>query len=58
MPVILYNGTKIYDFNSLGGAIVLGVRKPIIKAHGAANEQTVVSTVGMLLNLAKNKTIF
>ena len=49
---------KIYDFNSLGGAIVLGVRKPIIKAHGAANEQTVVSTVGMLLNLAKNKTIF
>ena len=49
---------KKYDFNSLGGAIVLGVRKPIIKAHGAANEQTVVSTTGILLNLAKNKAFF
>src|SRR5574344_1695541 len=28
----------IYDFNSLGGGIVLGVTKPVIKAHGAANE--------------------
>ncbi|MBQ8689921.1 MAG: phosphate--acyl-ACP acyltransferase [Clostridia bacterium] len=48
---------KLYDFNSLGGGIVLGVRKPVIKAHGAANEQTVVGTAEMLLNLAKNKTI-
>lgn len=48
---------KLYDFNSLGGGIVLGVKKPVIKAHGAANESTVVGTVGMLLNLAKNKAI-
>jgi len=48
----------LYDFNSLGGGVVLGVRKPVVKAHGAANEYSVVSTVGMILNLAKNKKVF
>ena len=48
----------MYDFNSLGGGIILGIRKPVIKAHGAANEQSVVNTVGMLLNIAENKEVF
>jgi len=48
----------IYDLNSLGGGIILGARKPIIKAHGASNEKSVVSTVGMLLNMAKNQDLF
>ena len=48
----------IYDFNSLGGAIILGCKKPVIKAHGAANEDSVVSTVGMLINMAKNKSVY
>ena len=48
----------IYDFNSLGGGIILGTSKPVIKAHGAANEQSIVSTAGILLNLATNKEIF
>ena len=48
----------IYDFNSLGGGIILGITKPVIKAHGAANEQSVVSTAGILLNMIENKEIF
>ena len=48
----------IYDFNSLGGGIILGTVKPVIKAHGAANEQSIVSTAGIILNLAQNKEIF
>ena len=48
----------IYDFNSLGGGIILGIDKTVIKAHGAANEKTIVSTAGMLLNLAANKDLF
>ena len=48
----------IYDFNSLGGGIILGTVKPVIKAHGAANEQSIVNTAGILLNLATNKEIF
>ena len=49
---------SIYDFNSLGGGIILGTEKPVIKAHGAANEQSIVNTAGMLLNIAENKEIF
>lgn len=48
----------VYDFNSLGGGVILGVRKPVIKAHGAANEASIVSTAGMLLNIAANKEVF
>ena len=47
-----------YDISSLGGAIVLGTRKPIIKAHGNANEKTIVSVTEMLLNMAENKAVF
>ncbi len=48
----------IYDFNSLGGGIILGTVKPVVKAHGAANEQSIVSTAGIILNLAENKELF
>ena len=48
----------MYDFNSLGGGIVLGVSKPVIKAHGAANAESIVSTSTMILNIAKNKAVF
>ncbi len=47
-----------YDLNSLGGGIILGTKKPVIKAHGAANEVSVMNVVGMLLNIAQNKTVF
>ena len=47
-----------YDFNSLGGGIILGARKPVVKAHGAANELSIVSTLGIVLNLAKNRDVF
>lgn len=49
---------SIYDFNSLGGGIVLGVSKPVIKAHGAANAESIVGTSSMILNIAKNKAVF
>ena len=49
---------SIYDFNSLGGGIVLGVSKPVIKAHGAANADSIVNTSSMILNIAKNRDVF
>ena len=49
---------SIYDFNSLGGGIVLGVSKPVIKAHGAANADSIVSTSTMIINIAKNRDVF
>lgn len=33
------------DFNTQGGAVILGVKKVIIKAHGAGTSQTIISTV-------------
>ena len=49
---------SIYDFSSLGGGIVLGVGKPIIKARGSANADSIRNTSSMLLNMAKNKDLF
>lgn len=42
------------DFNTMGGAVLLGVRKPIIKAHGSANSDTVVNTVKQAIQIIKN----
>ncbi len=33
------------DFNTMGGAVILGAKKPIVKAHGSANSETLVNTV-------------
>lgn len=48
----------VYDFNSLGGGIILGAGKPIIKARGSANADSVKNTAEMLLNMFKDKEIF
>lgn len=48
----------IYDIESLGGANLLGVRKPIVKMHGSATAATVVNSTEMLLNMAENKAVF
>lgn len=48
----------VYDFNSLGGGVVLGVGKPIIKARGSANADSVKNTSAMLLNMVKNRDLF
>lgn len=48
----------IYDIGSLGGGVILGVSKPIIKARGTASESTIVNTSEMLLNMALHKSVF
>ena len=48
----------IYDLSSLGGGIVLGAEKPIIKARGSSGEKAIVSISGMILNMVENKAIF
>ncbi|MBQ9384771.1 MAG: phosphate acyltransferase PlsX [Ruminiclostridium sp.] len=44
----------LYDFNSQGGAVLLGTRLPVIKGHGAANAETVRNIVLSAYRLAKN----
>lgn len=43
--------SPIFDLNSKGGATFLGTKKPIIKMHGCAVAETVVSCVEQLLTL-------
>ena len=49
---------SIYDIGSLGGGVILGTAKPIIKTRGNAKESAVVNTSEMLLNMAQNKAVF
>ena len=57
MPLVM-ELMKKYDIASLGGGIILGARKTVVKAHGAADEKAIMNTIGMVLNLAKNKSAF
>lgn len=48
----------LYDISSLGGGIILGACKPVVKAHGCADEKAIISTLQMLLNMAQNVEVF
>lgn len=43
-----------FDFNSRGAATFLGTKKPVVKMHGCANEDTVVASIEQILRLSKN----
>ena len=49
---------KTYDIASIGGGIILGISKPVIKTRGSADERTILNTSRMLLNMAKNKKLY
>ncbi len=42
---------KQLDFNSMGGAVILGAKKPIIKAHGSANSSTLKNTLKQAIKI-------
>lgn len=42
---------RYFDFNSRGAAVFLGTAKPVLKLHGAAGEETVVSALAQLRRL-------
>ena len=46
-----------FDYNNEGGAILLGVKKPVVKGHGAATDKTVYNTVKIAYGLAKNNLV-
>ena len=48
----------IYDISSLGGGIILGLAKPVIKTRGSAGAEAVVNTAEMLLNMTQHKAVF
>lgn len=49
---------SVYDISSLGGGVILGCAKPVIKARGSSGADTFVNTSQMLFNMAENRSIF
>ena len=44
---------ELFVFNERGGATFLGTKKPVIKMHGCATDETVVSCVDQLLRITE-----
>ena len=49
---------KTYDISALGGGMILGTRKLIIKARGNSDERAIVNISRMLLNYANGAALF
>lgn len=43
-----------YDFNARGGAMLLGVKAPVMKGHGAATGEAIAAMLARMLLLCKN----
>jgi len=57
MEVVQYL-MKTYDISALGGGILLGTRKIIIKARGNSDERAILNISKMLMNHASGEAVF
>ncbi|MGN1112403.1 MAG: phosphate acyltransferase PlsX [Acutalibacteraceae bacterium] len=48
---------KQFDYNEYGGSPILGVSKPVFKAHGSSKARTIKSAVGLTVEFVKNNVI-
>lgn len=58
MIPLVQNLMGIYDLSNLGGAIVLGVKKTIVKCHGCSGPDAFVNTADILINLEEGRSFF
>ena len=49
--------SKTMDYKEYGGALFLGVRKPVVKAHGSSDEKLFHYTIKQAEEFAKNKAV-
>ena len=49
--------TKTMDYKEYGGALFLGVKKPVVKAHGSSDEKLFHYTIKQAEEFAKNKAV-
>ena len=45
------------DYKSYGGALFLGVKKPVVKAHGSSDEKLFEFTIKQAEQFVNNKTV-
>ena len=46
-----------FDYNSYGGAPILGSSKPVFKGHGSAKAKTILSAIGLCIDYVNGKAI-
>lgn len=56
MPAIKAFSKKM-DYKEYGGALFLGVKKPVVKAHGSSDEKLFYYTIKQAENFAKSGTV-
>ena len=49
--------SKSMDYKSYGGALFLGVKKPVVKAHGSSDEKLFEYTIKQAEQFVNNKTV-
>ena len=49
--------TKTMDYKEYGGALFLGVKKPVVKAHGSSDEYLFYFTIKQAEQFAKSKAV-
>ena len=49
--------SKMVDYKEYGGALFLGVQKPVVKAHGSSDELLFEYTIIQAENFVKNKAV-
>lgn len=57
MKPYLKNFKKRMDYSEYGGALLLGIKKPMVKCHGSANAKIVKFTLLQAENYAKNNVV-
>ena len=48
---------KLLDYREIGGTPFLGIRKPVIKAHGSSNAEAIENAVGQAVQFAQSGII-
>ena len=51
------NFSKMMDYKEYGGALFLGVQKPVVKAHGSSDEKLFKYTIKQAEQFVKNKAV-
>ena len=49
--------SKVMDYKAYGGALFLGVKKPVVKAHGSSDERLFECTLKQAEQFVKNKAV-
>ena len=56
MPIIK-SLSKAMDYKEYGGALFLGVKKPVVKAHGSSKSSSISACIEQVYNMSKGKLI-